>query len=471
MLARPTRAHLPMLPESMVPFVPWRSASDFHATDYGNAERLVSRHGDDLRYCHPFGRWFAWNGCRWQPDETGEAVRRVKDTLRALLAETAEVDDDDERRKLTRHVLASERDARIAAALTLARSEPGIPLLPDELDADHWALNVANGTLDLRTGELRQHDRRDLISRLAPVDYNPDAKCPRFERFLAEVLADPDLVEFVQRFAGYSLTGSTREQILAFLYGSGANGKTTLLETLRALLGDYGQQAPAETFLERRDTIPNDVARLRGARFVAATETGEGRRLNETLVKRLTGGDSIAARFMRGEWFEFVPTFKAWVATNHKPIVRGTDEAIWRRIRLVPFTITIPPCERDPELGAKLRRELPGILAWAVRGCLAWQKSALDTPAVIEAATADYRTEMDTLGAFLADCCVLLPSVSVKASDLYTAYGEWAEANGERERLTQKALGIALAERGFTSTRTKRARLWSGIGLATGGDG
>jgi putative DNA primase/helicase len=451
--------------DNVVTFDVVRRSTDYHHTDYGNAERLVARHGQDLRYCGPFGSWLVWDERRWQRDETGEVVRRAKETLRALLADTAEIDDDDTRRQLTKHALASERESRIASAIALAKSEPTIPVLPEQLDADPWAFNVLNGTIDLRTGELRPHRRADIITRLSPVEYDPNARCPRFERFLDEILMEDDLVTFVQRYAGYSLTGSTREQVFVQLYGGGANGKSTLLETLRAVLGDYGQQAPAETFLERRDSIPNDVARLRGARFVAATETGEGRRLNEVLVKRLTGGDTIAARFMRGEWFEFTPTFKTWLASNHKPEIRGTDEAIWRRIRQIPFTVTIPPDQRDPRLRDALAAELPGILAWAVQGCLDWQHHGLGTSVAVDQATAEYRDEMDVLGGFIADTCIVLPDVSAKAGALYHAYTEWADDNGVRDRLSQQAFGRRLRDRGFEQERTDAARWWRGIGL------
>jgi putative DNA primase/helicase len=275
----------------------------------------------------------------------------------------------------------------------------------------------------------------------------------------------------LQRAIGYTLSGSTTEQVLFLLWGSGANGKTVTLETVRALLGEYGQQTPAETFLERRETIPNDVARLRGARFVAAVETPEGRRLNETMVKRLVGGDTMAARFMRGEWFEFSPSFKAWIGTNHKPVIRGTDEAIWRRIRLLPFTVTIPEAERDGELAAKLLAELPGILRWALEGCLAWQADGLGAPPAVEAATADYRRSMDVLGDFFDDVCVLHPDAKAKAGDLYAAFVGWCDRNGERERLTKQAFGRRLTERGFQSKRDGRARWWLGLGLATDGEG
>jgi putative DNA primase/helicase len=442
------------------------SREDFHLTDVGNAERLIARHGRDLRYCHPWGRWLVWDGRRWKPDDTGEPERRTKETLRQLLADLAEVDDDKRRQKLLRHVLDSERTPRLRAALETARSEEGVPVVPEALDRNPMLLNVLNGTIHLEVCDLLDHDRAQLITKLAPVRFDHEARAPRWQKFLEQVLPDPTVVAFLRRMVGYSLTGSTREQVLFILYGNGANGKTTLLETLRALLGDYGQQAPAETFLERRETIPNDLARLRGVRFAAAVETPEGRRLNETIVKRMVGGDTIAARFMRGEWFEFAPVFKPWLATNHKPVISGTDEAIWRRIRFIPFTVTIPESERDPDLSAKLRAELPGILNWALAGCQEWQRDGLGTPDAVTAATARYREEMDVLGRFIVDRCVLHPDAKAKAGELYTLYGYWSHANGETEPLTQKAFGQRLADRGLVATRgTGGVRWWNGIGL------
>ncbi|MGH2934975.1 MAG: DNA primase family protein [Gaiellaceae bacterium] len=444
---------------------PATGADGFRLTDVGNARRLLALHGDDLRFIHTWRRWLVWDGRRWALDDTGESVRRMIDTVRRLAATAAAIDDADARKALMRHALGSEREARVRGALALAEALDGVPVLHDDLDADPLLLNVANGTLDLRTGELRPHARGDLITKLAPVDYQQDAAAPAFEAFMRRILPDPDLRRFVVTLLGYSLTGLTTEQILVMLYGTGANGKTTLLELARTLFGDYGQQAPAETFLERRDTIPNDVARLRGARFVAATETGEGRRLNEVLVKRLTGGDTIAARFMRSEWFEFKPQFKAWLATNHKPEVRGTDEAIWRRIRLVPFAVTIPPEERDPALPARLRNELPGILNLAVKGCLDWQyDGTLSTPNAVTEATSGYRADSDHVGRFLDDCCILNPDARAKTGDLYNRYGYWCTANGEHS-LSQKALAQRLEERGLTPQRLNTGRWWNGVGI------
>jgi putative DNA primase/helicase len=286
--------------------------------------------------------------------------------------------------------------------LARAQAERGVAITHNALEVDPWRLTVMNGTLDLRTGEMGEHRREDLYTRFVPVEYDPVAECREWLVFLNRVLnGNEELIAFLQRAMGYSLTGSTGEQCLFFLHGSGANGKSTFLEILRALLGDYAVQADFATFLENRNDGPrNDIARLFGARVVTSSEVGEGKKVNESLVKSLTGTDRVAARFLYAEAFEFLPTFKLWLAANHKPVIRGTDTAIWRRIRLVPFTVEIPEGERDPELPNRLRAELPGILAWAVQGCLLWLESGLGVPDQVRAATDAYRRESDILGAF-----------------------------------------------------------------------
>jgi putative DNA primase/helicase len=275
------------------------------------------------------------------------------------------------------------------------------------------------------------------------------------------------LINFLQKILGYSLTGSTREQCLFFLYGLGANGKSTLLEVVQSLWGDYATRTSSETFLAKKPGgIPNDVAALRGARLAAAVEVEQGRRLAEVLVKEMTGGDTISARFMRAEWFSFKPQFKIFLATNHKPIIRGTDFAIWRRIRLIPFTVQIPKEEQDRDLPEKLRGELPGILNWAMAGCLQWRFGGLEPPKEVDDATQDYRAEMDVLGDFIAERCILDPGADATAAELYKSYTSWAEENGEKRPLTQRAFGMSLTERGFErgkGTGNKGIRLGIGV--------
>jgi putative DNA primase/helicase len=440
----------------------------FNLTDLGNAERFVARHGEDVRYCYPWGKWLVWTGSRWERDDAGRVHRLAKETVRAIYAEAAAAEDEDHRKALAQHATRSEAEAKIRAMLELAKSE--VPVSPDELDADPWLLNAPNGTIDLRSGELRPHRREDLLTKMSGAEYDPDAPAPSWAAFLERVLPGEELRGFVRRASGYSATGDTSEQCMFINHGPGANGKSTFQEALAAALGDYAMRTPTETLLAKRaGGVPNDVARLKGARFVAASETEEGRRLAESLVKDLTGQDTISARFMRAEWFDFKPTHKLWLSTNHKPEIRGTDVAIWRRIRLIPWAVTIPPAKQDRKLAEKLRDELPGVLAWAVGGCLEWRREGLRPPDDVRRATAAYRAEMDILGAFLGECCALDTESSVAAKDLYSAYKLWCDENGEKPE-TQRRFGSRLTERGdFERYRGGKSggHRWRGVELLT----
>lgn len=438
-------------------------------TDMGNARRLVARHGKDLRFVPVWGMWLVWDGRRWSRDETGEVERRAKDTVRSIYAEAFVTSDSDKRQAIAKHAAKSESERAVRAMIALAKTEPGIPVTPAELDADPWLFNVQNGTLQLRSGALQPHRREDLITKVSPVAFDAAAKCPTLLAFLDRTMAGRvDLVGFIQRLVGYTLTGVTTEQMLALLYGMGANGKSTLLELVAELMGDYGQSIEFSTLLARgQDSTRNDLARLVGARFVAGSEAEDGRRFSEVLVKQLTGGDKITARFLFKEYFDFRPQFKLWLAANHKPVIRGTDLAIWRRIRLVPCTVTIPEAERDPNLPGKLRAELPGVLAWAVRGCLAWQQDGLGMPQAVRDATNEYREEMDVLGGFLAEYCGVGADLSVRSAKLYEAYKTWCDASGERP-LSQTRFAPMMAERGFEKRRDRSGAFFSGIDVVTG---
>ena len=438
-----------------------------HCTDVGNAERFVGQHGTEVRYCHTWKRWLEWDGTRWAVDETGEIYRRARATVAAIFRAAIALEDDDDRQRLVKFALRSEVEARLKAMVSLAQSDQHLAITARGLDPDPWALNVANGTLDLRTGELLPHDPHAMHTKLAPVAYGETAECSRFLAFMEEVLPDPEVRTYVQRAVGYSLTGDTRERCLFIPYGTGANGKSTFLETMRALFGDYGRQADMSTFmLKRSDAGPRpEVVRLAGARFVSSIEVEEGRRLGEALVKALTGNDTIAARGLYAEIMEFRPAFKIWMATNHKPVVRGTDNAIWDRIRLIPFTVTIPPEQRDGDLGEKLGGELPGILSWALDGCLSWQQHGLAAPKAVRDATTSYRDEMDVVRRFIADRCVEAKSTSVGASDLYAAYKKWAEDGGERP-MTQKRFGDRMTELDYQREEDSATRRKMYVGLS-----
>ncbi len=449
-------------------------AAPIHNTDLGNARRLVRRDGNDLRYAFGLG-WFVWGPGYWEQDETGEAVRRAKETVGQIYSEAATAPPS-ERQTVAKWGLASESEAKLSAMLELAKTEPGVCVRVTEFDRDPMVFTSKACAIVLAEGTSREPRREDLCSRSSPVAYDERAACPRWENFLLEVLGDDALrVGFVQRAVGYSLTGDVREQCLFFLTGTGSNGKSTFLSVLSAMMGGYGCMAAPGLLLEHKtDQHPTALADLFGKRLVTCVEVGEGRRLAEELVKQLTGGDAIKGRRMRQDFFEFQPQFKIWLAANHKPNVRGTDEAIWRRIHTIPFDVTFVDAAvakdgdrvKDPGLKEALTGELPGILAWAVRGCLEWQRIGLKPPSSVRAATLAYREEMDVLGAFLKDRCTLDPEVLCPSGALYAAYQEWCQMGGERA-VTQTRFGRALSERGFEEVRKRPAgRVRQGIGLA-----
>lgn len=441
-------------------------SEDENHTDLGNARRLVELHGDDMRYVPVWG-WLIWDGRRFKKDEEGRIDRLAKDTVRSIYGEATRAPDSKQRQAIATHAKRSEARSRIMNMIALAKTEPEVVARPEDFDRDPWLLNCQNGTLDLKTGELRQHCREDLITKLAPVTYDPTAPAPLWEKFLARIMNDnQDLIEYLKRCTGYCLTGLTTEQCMFILYGLGNNGKTTAVEPFRTMLGDYAAHTPSETLLAKKgaDAIPSDIARLPGKRLVTASETEDNKRLSENQVKQLTGGDTIAARFLYREWFEFQPQFKLILCTNHKPRIHGQDVAIWRRIRLVPFTATITKEERDPAMAEKLQAELAGILAWAVRGCLDWQRVGLNEPTEVRGATAEYKRESDVLGEWIEDCCVILPTAKAPYASLYRSYKVWCEGFGHQP-LSSQRFGRLLTERGFPRTRSAAARAREGIGL------
>jgi len=344
--------------------------------------------------------------------------------VRRLYADASDIPDKTDRAALLKHANASQTDSRIKGLLSLASAFQDIAVTIDALDADPWLLNVTNGTLDLRTGQLRQHQQQDLITKLCPVAYDPDATHEVWDRYLETVTRDSsELTAFLQRAVGYSLTGDVSEEKLFFVHGPAASGKSTFLESIRALLGGYSRVADFETFLQRSFSggPRNDVAHLAGSRFVVSIEVDEGKKLAEGVVKTLTGGDSVSARFLYSNIFEFRPTFKLWLAANHEPKVSDEDDAMWRRILRVPFDYSIPEGARDPRVKAVLRSTRdagPAILAWAVKGCLAWQRHGLDVPPAIKEATQDYRHAMDPLADFFQERCVFANNARVLTQEI-----------------------------------------------------
>lgn len=438
-------------------------------TDLGNARRLVRLHGQDIKYVQPFKNpWLVWDDQRWSKDDAGEVPRFAKHVVREMYKEANSQAETDEAQSLLKHAHKSESVGRIKGMIELAATEPEISTVKDIFDTDPWLLNIENGTVDLRTGELRTHRREDLLTRMAPVEYRKGAKHPLWTKFLRTITdGDQGLMDYLQAAVGYSLTGDVREQCLFFCWGSGQNGKSTFLETIRELLGDYSQQAEFSTFLQRRSEGPrNDIARMQGMRFITAVEASGSRHFDEEVLKQLTGGDRVTARRLYEESFEFESTHKLFLAANHKPHINQQTEAIWRRIRLIPFTVYIKPKDRDDELREKLAGELSGILNWALEGCLRWQQDGLHEPERVREATASYREEEDLVGEFFDSECVLDPRAWTKASDLFQGFTNWwRETRGLHAKPpTPQWFGRAVSERKeIKQVKRKGQRGWKGV--------
>lgn len=362
----------------------------------------------------------------------------------------------------------SERSSTVQGLLKVARAE----LLSDYqlFDADPWSLNLQNGTLDLRSGEMHPHRAEDLLTKMAGCSYDENALCPRWESFLSRILADqPGLIRFVHKAVGYSLTGLTSEQCFFVMHGCGANGKSTFIEIITEMLGDYAKSIPRGLLMsQKNESHPTEKADLFGSRFAATTEVTAGAQWDEEKVKSLTGGDRIKARRMREDFWEFSPTHKLWISTNHEPVTKDNSEGFWRRVRMIPFTVTIPVEERDPHLLDTLRAELPGILSWAVRGCCLWQHEGLSIPHEVEEATAAYRNSQDVFGRFLNECCELDPrqggkAFRVQATALHESYCAWAVRHREAA-LSQSVIAERMKERGF-QVRKISVNFWIGLRL------
>lgn len=406
-------------------------------TDLGNARRFVHDHHLDVKNSGGKRGWWLWDGSRWTRDENGEVVRYAKTTIRRLSEEGMRLSGDD-RDDMLKFAAKSEQANRIMAVIQLAASEPEIFVDRDAFDAKQWLFNVQNGTINLRTRELQRHTRTDLITKSANVDYDPSATAPRWEQFMLEVMnGDLELVDFVQRAVGYSMTGDTREHCLFFLYGQGRNGKSTFLEVLRTLFGDFAQQSDFNTFLARKGEGPrNDIARMRGARFVTAAETDGERSFDSAVLRMLTGGDTIVARRLFEEFSEFVPQHKIWLAANNKPIVKEHSEGFWRRIRIIPFTVRFAATtarRQDKALRRKLERELPGILNWCLDGVAKWREGGLPVPSAVKKSTDEYREDNDPVGEFIAQRITVSEHQWMSTTELYRHYVEWwTETRGEK---------------------------------------
>jgi len=436
----------------------------FNFTDLGNAERFAARYHDRVRWSEVWNTWLVFTGKYWDTDKAGQVDQLAKATVRAIYQEAAAEPDDGKRKAIVKHAVASESNRAVRALLDRAKSE--LPAVPSEFNTHLHLINCQNGTLDLRTGQLRAHNPKDLLTRCVTVNYNPQASCDQWRAFIHTIFdGNRDLITFLQQALGMSLSGDISEQCLFICHGGGSNGKTTLLECVRIILGAYGMAANIETFQTRKnDSARYDVVELYGARFVTASENTIGSRLNEAFVKKATGKEPLrGARKYEGE-FEFMPECTLWLAVNHKPVVKDTTKGMWRRVHFIPFSVTIDDQHIDKHLGDKLAAEAEGIFAWLVQGCISWyQQGRLNVPAIVRNATQVYKAEMDTVANFLQSECVLGKEYDAGTKHLQERYEWWCGQNGEVYKAAELKKG--LNERGLHSTRTGVGYVYHGIGL------
>lgn len=453
---------------------PTELARDAKYSDVGNAEVFIDLFGSRFRFDVDKRRWMVWaDGAGvWREDTGGYAERAMMTTLRHRDAAAFTLSSDEAVKALRNWVSKSESQQGIPNALKRASNMLGMPVHSVQFDLDPELFNCQNGTLDLRTGNFYPAIPQDFISRQATVEYDPEATCPRWEAFISEVFAgNPELIGYVQRALGYSMTGLTREQAIFVNHGYGANGKSTLLNTIKRVQGDYGGATPFDTFeADSRNQYGNDLAALRGRRYVMASESEQTRKLAEARVKLVTGQDPISCRFLYGEYFDYLPQFKVWLSVNHKPIIKGTDHGIWRRIHLIPYTVTFGEGgsrPMDKELDLKLAEELPGILNWLIAGYHAWKAEGLNPPAVVLEATADYKRENDHIALWLEERGKVGGSEVVLVSDAYADFTAYLKTIGELDRAvpTLKAWSIQMSEKGYTKKRVGRGMEFTGFSL------
>jgi len=447
------------------PDISERSYDATDLNDIGNAEHYSTAYENELRYCAAWKKWLVWDGCRWKIDNEERPLKLAKELVHTMFNDAMEIRGGE----IFKHVCESATVSRLRAMIALAG--PELPIRVEDLDRDSWALNCKNGTVDLTTGKLRPHDRADGITKLCPTEFQPDAESPVWTQFLRDVFADDfELITFVQRLFGQFLTGDVSEQKLALFFGTGANGKSTLLNGFMDTIGtDYTMQCMPDFLMEKQgESHPTEKASLFGKRFVSCVETEASRKLAESTVKMLTGGEKIMARRMREDFWEFSPTHKLVLCTNHRPIIKGTDHGIWRRLLLVPFLQRFDGDRQNKKLPAQLKAERSGILAWAVRGCLEWHLIGLNPPDSVTIATADYRNSEDIFGRFLADCCVSSKAFAVRFSELYQRLEQWADDAGEFLP-SKRAVGTWLDDNGFEKY-SAHGRCYRGLMLRSNSD-
>lgn len=434
-------------------------------SDEGNAECLEVLKGEDLRFCHTRQKWLVWDGSRWAIDEMGYSRRAMVDTVRARYLAAIGIPDATARQKFAAWCIGAENAGKIESALKSAMTRSMLKTIIDQWDADPMLAAAKGATIDLRAVVHRSVRRDDYLTMQLGATYNPEADCPRWRQFLEEVFNnDVELIAFFQRAVGYSLTGDVREQKIFLLHGGGANGKSTLLKVLSDLFGGYADNASFETFdANKRNEASNDLAKLRGKRFVTVIETEEGKRLAEAKVKSVTGNDMITCRFLYAEYFSYYPTYKVWLAMNHLPVIRGTDNGIWRRINIIPFNQSFIGRE-DKTLQEALDSELDGILQWALEGLRAWHSRGLDPPEIVIKAVENYRGDSDQIGRWVNDRCVLIPGLFLPSGKGYEDYKKWCTENGE-EPISQNKWSRRLNDKGLEANPNTANRGWFHVGL------
>ncbi len=444
-------------------------------SDAGNAEALVVEHGRDIRYVNDERGWRVWDGVRWNADKTSQISRLAKGTMRKMTNQAAEIVDTERRDKRVKWYLGCESRSRLENVVALAAREEQVSTNASSFDQSPWLFNCANGTLDLAINTFRHARREDFLSKRSPVHYDPEATCPRFDVFLAEILPSPEIRRFLQASLGYTLCGHAWEKYVWFLIGGGDNGKTVFIETIRHVFGedDYATNMNFNSLLHREGQGPSgDIARLRGARFVSACESDQGQKISPALLKRLSGGgDKITASFKYRDEFEFVPTHKLWLATNHPPQLAAEDDALWRRIARVPFNIRIPLEKQDERLQEKLKAEGPGILNWLFDGWRIYQAEGLKLPTEVREETERYRDASDVCKDFLADC-VVAGSSDIGSTRLYQSYKGWFSTthNHRQQPMSQKMFSTRLNQLGYNIEKKRDGNYFCAIGHLVGED-